>query len=345
MQPEFHFGERKVGPAHPPLVVAEAGINHNGSLEKAKQLVDSAVSVGCEAIKFQTHIADKEMIKTDLTPGKLSKKSIWQIIKEVELSEDDERQLQRYCREKGIYFFSTPFSREAADRLDDLDVPVFKISAAECDNLPFLEHVASLKRPIILSTGMNDFASVRRSVGVIKKYGGEVALLHCVSIYPTPYPKAGLACVTQMREEFPDLVIGLSDHTENVWTCLGAVALGAAILEKHFTVSRDWVGPDIPFSIDQQEMKNMVDGAEAIWQGRGGEKKALDEEQPFKDFACASVVTIAAIKRGEGFTNENTWVKRPGKGGIPAAELDTVIGKTAARDLESDQQLSRQDVE
>ncbi len=342
MAAEFSFGKRKIGIDHPPLVVAEAGINHNGSLQKAKQLVDAAVEAGCEAIKFQTHIAEKEMIKTDVSPDN-SSKTIWEIIKEVEMDADAERQLQEYCAQKSIYFFSTPFSKEAADRLAAMDMPVFKIPSGGCNNLPLLDHVASFKKPIILSTGMSGMESIARAVAIIKKHGTEVALLHCVSIYPTPYEKVGLGCIDELRRRFPGTVVGLSDHSDGIWTCLGSVALGASMLEKHFTVSADWEGPDIGSSITPPQLRDLVIGAEAIWRAGGGEKKPMAEEQAAMDFAFASLVTTAEIKQGEKFTSSNTWAKRPG-GGIPAAELEEVLGKTAARDLAADIQLARRDI-
>ena len=327
---------RRIGPDDPPLVIAEVGINHDGDIGKALQLVDAAVDAGAEVVKFQCHITAKEMVPTDMTPGEISSERLWDIIERCELSEEEERQVQAYCQKTGITYFSTPFSREAADRLDSMGLPAFKIGSGECNNLPLLRHIARLGKPIILSTGMNDLASVRRSVETIREFGVPLALMHCTSMYPTPYDKVRLGGITELRKAFPDLPIGLSDHSLNIWTCLGAVSLGASILEKHFTIARSWPGPDTPISIEPKELGDLIEGSRAIWQARGGGKTRLPEEQPVIDFAYATVVTTAPIKAGEPFSEANTWVKRPGTGPIPADRLQDVIGKVATRDLPTD---------
>jgi sialic acid synthase SpsE len=330
---EIEIAGRKIGPDYPPFVMAEVGINHEGSFDKAISLVDAAVASNAEVVKFQCHITEKEMVPTDMTPGEISSEKLWDIIKRCELNEDEERRVQAYCAEKGILYLSTPFSREAADRLNDMDVPAFKIGSGECNNIPLLDHIAAFGKPMILSTGMNDLHSVRASVEAIRKHGTPLALLHCTSMYPTPYENVRLGAVNQLAGEFPDLPIGLSDHSMNIWTCLGAVSLGASILEKHFTVSRDWPGPDTGISIEPDELHDLIKGSNAIWQARGGGKTILPDEQPVIDFAYATVVTIAPIELGDTFTKDNIWVKRPGTGPIHATRLDDVLGKTATRAL------------
>jgi sialic acid synthase SpsE len=329
----FFIGDRKVGPDHPPLVIAEVGINHEGSLEKALQLVDAAAGAGAEVVKFQCHITDKEMVPTDMTPGEISTEKLWDIIKRCELTEAQEREVQAYCRKKGVIYLSTPFSREAADRLDAMGVPAFKIGSGECNNIPLLEHIAALGKPMIVSTGMNDLASVRKSVAAIRKYDVPLALMHCTSMYPTPYEKVRLGAIGDLQTNFPELPIGLSDHSLSIWTCLGAAALGACLLEKHFTISRAWPGPDTGISIEPDELADMITGSRAIWQARGGSKTILPDEQPVIDFAYATVVTIAPVKAGDTFSRDNIWVKRPGTGKIPAEHLAEVIGRKALRDI------------
>lgn len=341
---EFVIGERPVGSDHPPLVIVEVGINHEGDVGKALQLVDAAAEAGAELVKFQCHITEKEMIPTDMTPGGISSEKLWDIIKRCELSEEEERRVQAYCQEKGVIYLSSPFSREAADRLDAMGVPGFKIGSGECNNIPLLAHVAAKGKPIILSTGMNDLRSVRESVIAIKKYDVPLALMHCTSLYPTPYNKVRLGALLELQAEFPELPVGLSDHTLNIWTCLGAVALGASLLEKHFTISRHWPGPDTSISIEPDELKRMIEGSRAIWEARGGAKTVLPEEQPVIDFAYATVVTIAPVKAGEVFDHENVWVKRPGTGPILANRLDDVIGKKATRDLPAEVHVAPADV-
>lgn len=340
----FAIGKRLVGQDHPPLVIAEVGINHEGDFNKAIQMVDAAAAAGAEIIKFQCHITEKEMVPTDMTPGKISKERLWDIIKRCELSEDEERRVKAYCEKKGLIYLSTPFSREAADRLNDMDVPAFKIGSGECNNLPLLEHIAAMGKPMILSTGMNDIESIKRSVATIAKHNVPLALMHCTSMYPTPYEKVRLGAVVQLRELFPDFPIGLSDHSMGIWTCLGAVALGASLLEKHFTVSRLWPGPDTGISIEPDELRSMIIGSDAIWRARGGSKTILPEEQPVIDFAYATVVTIAPLRKGEPFSRKNTWVKRPGTGPIHATRLDDILGKTATRDLPAEVHVKPEDV-
>ena len=339
---ELEIAGRKVGGNHPPLVLTEIGINHEGDFTKAKQLVDAAAEAGAEVVKFQCHITEKEMVPTDMTPGEISSDRLWDIIKRCELSEDEERKLQAYCKDKGVIYLSTPFSREAADRLNDMGVPAFKIGSGECNNLPLLEHVASFGKPMIISTGMNDLDSVRRTVSVIE---GKVpfALMHCTSMYPTPYDKVRLGAVKQLLDEF-GVPVGLSDHSLNIWTCLGAVGLGASILEKHFTVSRSWPGPDTAISIEPSELHDLIEGSKAVWQARGGTKDILPEEKPVIDFAYATVVTVAPVKKGEVFSKENIWVKRPGTGEIRADRYNDVIGKVCSRDIEAETHVKIADV-
>ena len=342
--PEMDIAGRKIGPDHSPFVIAEVGINHEGVFDKAIALVDAAVAAGAEVVKFQCHITEKEMVPTDMTPGAISTEKLWDIIKRCELTEAEERRVQAYCAEKGILYLSTPFSREAADRLHAMGVPAFKIGSGECNNLPLLDHVARFGKPIILSTGMNDLASVRRSVAAISRHNVPLALMHCTSMYPTPYDKVRLGALSELMHEFPACPVGLSDHSMNIWTCLGAVALGAALLEKHFTISRQWPGPDTGISIEPDELKALIEGSRAVWRAGGGAKTILPEEQPVIDFAYATVVTIAPVRRGETFTRNNIWVKRPGTGPIHATRLDEVLGKTARHDLPADMHVRPEDI-
>ena len=225
---DFAIGSRRIGPDHPPLVIAEVGINHEGEYAKAIKLVDAAVDAGAEVVKYQCHITEAEMVPTDMKPGDISDERLWDIIKRCELNADEERRVQAYCKEKGIIYMSTPFSAEAADRLLEMGVPAFKIGSGECNNTPLLDHIAAMGQPMIMSTGMNNISSIRTSVEVIRKHDVPLALLHCTSMYPTPYEAVRLGAIQDLAAEFPDLPVGLSDHSMNIWTCLGAVALGAS---------------------------------------------------------------------------------------------------------------------
>ena len=322
------------------FIIAEAGINHDGEFEKAIELVDLAIDSGASAIKFQTHITDKEMIPTDMKPGNISEESLWDIIDRCVLDNEQERSLFDYAKEKGILFFSTPFSREGADRLNELGVELYKIGSGECNNLPLLNHVANFKKPMILSTGMNNISSIKASVETILNHGVPLALLHCTSIYPAPPETMRLGAITHLKDEFPDLEIGLSDHSLGISVALGSVAVGANIVEKHFTKSRQWPGPDNPFSIEPNELKNLVDWSKEIWKARGGKKDILDDEKPVIDFAYACVVAIKDINKGEALSLDNIWVKRPGTGEIFAKDFEDVLGKIATVNISENTQLS-----
>lgn len=341
--PSIRIGQREIGDGHPPFVIAEVGINHEGDVRKALQMVDAAAEAGADCVKFQSHITEAEMIPTDMKPGKISSERLWDIIKRCELTAEEERQVKAHCERRGILYLCTPFSREAADRLEALGVAGFKIGSGECNNLPLIKHIARKGKPIILSTGMNDLASIRASVDAIQALSCPVMLMHCTSEYPTPYAHVRLGAIRQLQEAFR-VPVGLSDHSLGIYTCLGAVALGACALEKHFTISRSWPGPDVPISIEPQELAEMAKGAKAIFEAQGGSKTILPTEQPVIDFAYASVVAVRDVKAGEVLSTENIWVKRPGTGPLLAKDLDRVLGRTAARDLSAHQQIAMSDV-
>ncbi len=340
---EFKIGDRIIGPDTPPFVIAEIGINHEGDFDKAIELIDSAVGAGAHCVKFQSHITEAEMIPTDMKPGDISDEKLWDIIKRCEFSEEQERDIKEYVEGKGAQYLCTPFSREAADRLERLDVAAYKIGSGECNNLPLLKHIARFGKPMILSTGMNDLDSIKRSVATIAEFGVPLLVNHCVSEYPTPFEHMRLGTITQLQEEL-GLPIGISDHSLGIYATLGAVALGAVAIEKHFTVSRSWPGPDTGLSIEPDEMRELVTASEIIWKAAGGNKVIQPGEQPIIDFAYASVVTIANVKAGDRFTESNIWVKRPGTGPILAAEYESILGSIATKDIDAEVQLTRGDI-
>lgn len=344
MKPELVINGRRIGEDHEPLVIAEIGINHEGDINKAIQMVDDAYEAGCECVKFQTHVVEDEMIPNDVIPGNATE-SIWDIMSRCALSEEEDRLLKDYVESKGMIYLSTPFSRAAADRLKRLGVVAYKIGSGECNNYPLVRHIASFGKPIILSTGMNDLTTINPAVNILRQAKIPLAILHCTSIYPTPYEKVRLGALAELKEEFPDAVIGLSDHSIGNYTCFAAVALGARILEKHFTSDKNWPGPDVPLSIDPDELRELIVGSKAIYQALGGSKTILDEEQPTINFAYACVVTVRGIKKGQVITEEDVWVKRPGTGEIKAEDYDNVIGRIAKQDIEPDVQLRWADIE
>lgn len=344
MVPELRLGHRPVGPNHPPLVIAEIGINHEGDLEKAIRMVDDAYSAGCECVKFQCHVIEDEMIPNDVIPGNASE-SIWDIMSRCALSEEEEVRLKEYVEAKGMIYLCTPFSRAAAVRLERMGVGAYKIGSGECNNYPLVQHIASYGKPVILSTGMNDLATITPAVEILRKARVPFALLHCSSLYPTPYEKVRLGALPVLAEHFQDAVIGLSDHSLGNYTCFAAVALGAWIVEKHFTSDKAWPGPDVPISIDPDELKDLIEGSRAIYLARGGTKEILPEEQPTIDFAYACVVSIRDIAQGEQLTKENVWVKRPGTGEIKAAHFESLLGKTVRREIPKDTHLKWADID
>ena len=343
---EFELGNRMVGYHHPPLVIAEIGINHNGSLESAISLADDAIDAGIEVIKHQTHVVEDEMTSEakSVIPGN-SDKSIYQIMEECALNEEDEVSLKEHVESRGKIFISTPFSRAAAERLERMGVCGYKIGSGECNNYPLIEHIASFKKPIILSTGMNDLESIRPAVEIIRKHQIPFALLHTTNIYPTPDRLVRLGAMNELQDTFSDAVIGLSDHTVSNHACFGAVALGASILERHFTDSMTREGPDIINSMDPSAAKELILGANTIFEQRGGSKGPVEEELPTIKFAFASIVSINEIKKGDIFSKENLWVKRPGTGEILAEEFESILGKKAKNDISSGQQLKREDIQ
>lgn len=345
MNKYIQIKDRKIGLDFPPLVIAEMGINHEGSLETAFKMVDAAYEAGAEVIKHQTHVVDDEMSKEakNVIPGNADI-SIYEIMKRCALNEEDEIKLKQYVEDKGMIYLSTPFSRAAADRLEKMGVAAYKIGSGECNNYPLLEHIANFGKPIILSTGMNDINSVKKAVDIFEKYKIQYALLHTTNLYPTPTHLVRLGAMQELQSHFPNAIVGLSDHTTNNLACFAATALGACILERHFTDSMDRPGPDIVNSMDPIALKELILGSQEIALMRGGKKEAAKEEQVTIDFAFATVVSIKDIKKGDIFTKDNLWVKRPGTGEILAQSYNEILGKEATRDIPFDTHLSWKDI-
>ena len=337
--------DRKIGLDYPPVVIVELGINHGGSLKTAFEMVDAAKEAGAEIIKHQTHIAEDEMSKhaKKIIPHNCDK-SIYDIINECSLSEEDEIKLKKYVESKKMIFISTPFSRKAVDRLEKMNVPAYKIGSGECNNYALIEYIASFRKPVILSTGMNNIKNISKSVNILRKNNIPFALLHCTSVYPTPPELVRLNAMIELKLKFQDAVIGLSDHTLTNYPCLGAIALGASIIERHFTDHKKRKGPDIMCSMDKKELRELIKGSNILYKCRNGNKNILKEEQPTIDFAYASVITIKNIKKGDIFTKENLWVKRPGTGEIKSEKFKNILGKRSKFNLENDIQLKWSDI-
>jgi len=340
---EIMINSRKIGIKYPVFVIAEVGINHEGSYKKAKKMIKDAHDSGAECVKFQCHIIEDEMIPNDVIPAN-AKESIWDIMKRCSLSEQEEEKLKKYTEGLGMIYLSTPFSRAAADRLEEMNISAYKIGSGECNNYPLIKHIASFGKPIILSTGMNDIKSIKKSVEILENAKISFALLHTTSMYPTPYSKVRLGALNDLKKYFPNIPIGLSDHSVGNYTSFAAIPLGASIIEKHFTSNKKWTGPDIQVSVDPKELYELIIGCQAIKESLGGKKNILKEEQPTIDFAYACVVSIKNIKKDEIFSKENIWVKRPGTGEIKAKDYFKIIGKKAKYNISNNKQLSKLDI-
>tara|TARA_B100000780_G_C21100547_1_gene444105 strand:+ start:35 stop:1063 length:1029 start_codon:yes stop_codon:yes gene_type:complete len=336
--------DRNIGSEYEPLVIAEIGINHGGSLNEAKKLALEAFKSGAEIIKHQTHIVDKEMSyhAKEVIPGNADT-SIYEIMDQNSLSLDEEIIFKEYVESLGIIYISTPFSLEAAIFLNDINVPAFKVGSGEFNNLPLVEKIASFKKPMILSSGMNSMYDVEQTVKLLEEMRAEFAILHTTNLYPTPPHLVRLGAMKKMMDKFPHIPMGLSDHTTSNLACFGAVSLGACILERHFTDTLSRPGPDIINSMDPKQLNELVKGSIEIWKMRGGEKEAALEEKVTIDFAFSSVVATKDIITGDTLSEDNIWVKRPGNGEIHARDFNKLIGKKAIKNIKADQQISYED--
>ena len=313
------------------MILCDIGINHEGDLSKATKMIRDIYHSGCTVVKHQTHIPEDEMIPNDIIPSNANE-SIWNMMQRCAISEKDERYLKIYTETLDMTYISTPFSREAVNRLERMNVSIYKIGSGELNNFPLVKHIVSKGKPIILSTGMNDFRTIDKAVELI---GDQLhTILHCVSMYPTPYEKVNLNRMLELGERYGK-PFGLSDHTPTIYTSLAAIALGASVVEKHFTSDKAWAGADIAVSISTEQLQELVAAEDAI--ARAFINSAPDDRR-VADFAYASIVSIKDIKAGERFTKDNIWVKRPG-GGIPAEYYESLLGLYAKIDIDKDTQI------
>ena len=324
---------RRVGPGQPCFIIAEAGVNHNGSLETARQLVDVAVQADADAVKFQTFKAEKvissqaskaayQLQTTDASESQLD------MVKRLELSFDAFRELYAYCQDKGILFMSTSFDEESADFLAELGVAVFKIPSGEITNLPFLAHVACKGRPMIVSTGMSYLGEVEAAVRTIEKVGNhDFVLLHCVSNYPADPADANLRAMRTLATAF-GVPVGYSDHTLGIEVAIAAVALGACVIEKHFTLDRSLPGPDHQASLEPDELTALVRGIRTVEMALGhGRKEPATSESNTAAVARRSLVAARDTPAGTTLTEELIAIKRPGTG-LPPAMRPYLVGRT-----------------
>jgi N-acetylneuraminate synthase len=333
------IGDRSIGPNEPPLIIAEIGINHGGNLDVAKNMVDLITRSGCECVN-QTHIIEDEMTEEakEIFPPNANK-SIWDVMKECSLTLDEEQELKEYAENLGLIWISTPFSRMAADFLDDIDVPAFKIGSGEADNLPLINHIAQKGKPIILSTGMQSIKSLKNSVKILENSGVEYALLECTNLYPSPPEIVSLQGIRELKEAFPKALVGFSDHSIGPNIALASVALGACIIERHFTDTRYRIGPDITCSMDPAELRLLVDRSVEIHKALMRPKQRTEPEEEVYKFARASVVADIDMPAGHTITEKDIWVRRPGSGEIPGYKYNDIIGKKLRLDVKKNHQF------
>lgn len=323
------------------IIIAEAGVNHNGSIELAKQLVDKAVEAGADYIKFQTFQTEKLVAKS-AQMASYQKKNIgtednsqFAMLKKLELSPAQHEELIAYCREKGIKFFSTAFDLDSIDYLHSLNLGLWKIPSGEITNYPYIKKIAQYGEPVIVSTGMCEMQDIENAVATLVKWGTkqeDIIILHCNTEYPTPYQDVNLKAMDSIREKF-GVEVGYSDHTKGIEVPIAAVALGATVIEKHFTLDRNMEGPDHKASLEPYELKAMVSAIRNIEQAVGdGVKKVTNSEKGNISVARKSIVAARNINKGEVFTEENLTVKRPGTG-ISPMRWEDVLGQTAKRDF------------
>lgn len=323
-------------------VIAEAGVNHNGSLVLAKQMVDKAKEAGVDCIKFQTFIsknivsksADKAEYQKQQTN---SSESQLEMLQKLELSFDDFRELKEYCRIKKIEFLSTAFDFDSIDFLKSLDMNIWKIPSGEITNLPYLIKIGNLNKQVILSTGMSTMEDIKAALTALRKNGsGEITVLHCTTEYPTPYEDVNLNAMNTIKKEF-NVSVGYSDHTRGIEIPIAAVAMGAKVIEKHFTLDRNMEGPDHKASLEPDELKAMVSAIRNVESAIGsGDKIPAKSEKKNMAIARKSIIASCSIKKGEVFTEKNITVKRPGTGISPMRWFE-VLGKVAKRDYKEDE--------
>lgn len=340
----FKIGGRTIGRDQPPFVIAEACDNHMGDLAVAKEMALQSKLAGADAVKYQHHLPDEEMLP-DVPMSDNFGEPLYEFLKKHALTLDNHRELIRYCREIGITYMCTPFSYAAARELSGLGagLDVFKIGSGEMTDIPSLIKIAALGKPMILSTGMCTLDEVDETVKALRTTGIPFALMNCVSEYPPVYQDVNLRVIQALIERYPDVVIGHSDHTPDLYTCYAAVSIGARLIEKHIILDKKTPGPDQSVSIDMKELHELVDGVRKVDLALGGEKKVHIREKQIRTWAFRSVVSIRPIPKGRTITEEDVWTKRPGTG-IPSKRLHEVLGRKAKHDIPKNRLVAWEDL-
>ena len=337
----IEINNRQIGTEFPPYIIAEACINHEGDINIAKEMVFHARAAGVDAIKFQLHVLDDEMLREAPQSANFDE-PLYDALERTNLSIGEHLELKALCEDIGIHYLCTPFSKASADLLDEeIGVDAFKVGSGECTNHPLQKHIAAKGKAMIVSTGMTELSEIDETVEVLKKNtSAGFILTHCVSAYPCPYNRVNLNLIPDYIERY-GVPVGLSDHSVGIYTSLGAVALGACVIEKHLTLDRTLPGPDHKSSIEPDELHQLAIGARAVWEARGSRREIFPEEQEIVAWARESVVSVKEIGAGELITGDMITTKRPspGVGAVAAKHLDSIIGKTALVNIAQDQQI------
>ncbi len=334
----IQIGKNKIGKKFRPYVIVEACVNHQGNINLAKKMISYAHRVGAQCIKFQHHIVNEEMLVNNVPKSSNFSKPLSQVIEETNFTLEQHAILKKICKKKGIEYLCTPFSIKAAKELNSINVNAFKTGSGELTNHPFIDFIARLNKPMIVSTGMSKPDEIHETVKIIKKHKTPLALTHCVSAYPCPYEIMNLDFMVELSNKY-NIPVGLSDHTPTIYNALGAVSLGASIIEKHFTFDKSMPGPDHKSSIDPVELKMLINGTNANFLARGSKKIIHKQEKEIISWARESVVSTDFIRKGEKLSKKNTSTKRPSpkKGEIPAKSYQNVIGKKAKKNIPNNQ--------
>lgn len=339
---EFIINNRVINNTSKPFVIAEIGINHNSDINKAVKMIYDAWDVGCECVKFQCHIPNEEMTKEakNIIPSNADE-DIFKIIEKNSFTEKEEIYLKNIVENLGMIYLSTPFSIAAADRLNKMNVCAFKIGSGEMNNLQLIEHILKFNKPLLISTGMNPLHKIRKTVELVEKYNGKYCLFHCVSMYPTPYDKVNLPGIDDLKYEFPNALIGLSDHSIGITSCLGAYMNNCCIFEKHFTSSKLWEGPDIEISITPKELKNLIKELNILNECKKGNGRLniQEEEKTTIDFAYCTLTSTKDLKKGTIIQKNDIIVKRPNKGDFLAEDINLLLGKKLQKNILKDEKF------
>ena len=339
---EIKIGQYTVGKKHPCFIISEACDNHLGNLETAKEMALQSKLAGANAVKYQHHLPDEEMLKEGVPMSSNFNMPLYEFLQLYALTLDQHRELKAYCDEIGIIYMCTPFSKKAAIEINEL-VPAFKIGSGELTDIPTLKVIAELGKPIILSTGMSVWEEIDETVEAISPINDQIMLMNCTSEYPPKYEDLNLEVIKSLEERY-GVPIGHSDHSPDIYSCFGAVSLGAKLIEKHLILDKKQPGPDQSVSIEPFELYQLVDGIRKIEASLGKEKKVNDLEKPIRTWARRSIVTLKNVPAGTTLTEDLIWTKRPGTG-VAAKHLEEFLGKKVTRDLNKDYLIQWDDIE